>query len=234
MEAPIKFDPLNDKTGKISVVIVDDHPLVRFALSSLLKNESDIEVLAEASDGESAVKLVLELKPDVVVMDITLPKLNGLEATKQIKEKCPDIAILILTVHSDSEHIFGIFEAGAAGYLTKSVFGEEVIQAIRGIHAGGIFLSPTILSQLLKHAVHFTNKASQLDGREKLNVRELEILKLTAFGLGNKDIAQKLGLSTRTIKKYFGDIFSKLRVATRTEAVIIGLRAGLFTLEDLE
>ena len=170
----------------------------------------------------------------MVIMDITMPKLNGLEATRQIKAKCPGIAILVLTVHSDSDHILGILETGAAGYLTKTVFGEEVIHAVRGVASGEAVLSTPILQQVLKNALRLRSKPLNLDAGEKLTSRDLGILKLAARGMSNKDIALKLDLSPRTVKVYLANIFSKLRVGSRTEAVITGLRAGFLTLDDLE
>ncbi|MBA7651405.1 Transcriptional regulatory protein DegU [subsurface metagenome] len=229
-----EFDLDRDQPHKITIILADDHPLLRQALANVLNKEADFKIVAEAGDGEEAVKLATELVPDVVIMDISMPKLNGLEATRQIKAKCPNIAILALTVHSDSEHILGILEAGAAGYLTKTVFGEEVIHAVRGVASRETVLSAPILQQILKHALPLMTKSMNLDVREKLTAREMGILKLAAKGMSNKDIALKLDLSPRTVKGYLADIFSKLGVGSRTEAVITGLRAGFLTLDDLE
>lgn len=212
-------------------MLADDHPLVRKALRDVLEKQADFEIVAEAGDGEEAVKIATELVPDVVLMDITMPRLNGIEATRQIKSKCPNIAVLVLTVHDDSEHILGILEAGAAGYLTKRVFGEEVIHAIHSVVAGETVLSAEIFQQILKHAMRYATKPITIAVGEKLTVREIEILNWAAKGKSNKDIAAELNLSQATIKSYLSDIFAKLEVASRTEAVIIGLRAGILTLE---
>jgi len=212
-------------------MLADDHPLVRKALRDVLEKQADFEIVAEAGDGEEAVKIATELVPDVVLMDITMPKLNGIEATRQIKAKCSNIAVLVLTVHDDSEHILGILEAGAAGYLTKRVFGEEVIHAIHSVVAGETVLSAEIFQQILKHAMRYATKPITIAVGEKLTVREIEILNWAAKGKSNKDIAAELNLSQATIKSYLSDIFAKLEVASRTEAVIIGLRAGILTLE---
>lgn len=214
-------------------MIADDHPLLRQALRHLLAKYRDLKVIAEANDGEEAVKLTAELMPDVVVMDIAMPKLNGLEATRQIKARCPSVAVLVLTVHSDIEYVLGILEAGAAGYLMKSVFGEEVIGAIRSVVAGETILSPPVLKQILKYACRCPIKPVRLDTKEKLSIRELEILKLLCKGTSNKDIARFLSLSERTVKSYLVNIFSKLRVSSRTEAVIIGLKHGFLNMDDL-
>jgi len=214
-------------------MLVDDHPLLRQALRSVLEKQTDFEIVAEASDGKEAVRLAVELVPNVVIMDIGMPKLNGLEATRQIKASCPSIAILVLTVHDDSEHILSILEAGAAGYLTKSVFGDGVIHSVRGVVAGETVLSASISQQIIKHALRHITKPLPLNAGEKITGRELEILRLAASGMSNKDLAQKLDLSERTVKGYLAGIFSKLNVGSRTEAVITALRAGFFTLDDL-
>ena len=230
-EALSKAKSVTSETKKITIMLADDHPLVRKALRDVLEKQADFEIVAEAGDGEEAVKIATELVPDVVLMDITMPKLNGIEATRQIKAKCSNIAVLVLTVHDDSEHILGILEAGAAGYLTKRVFGEEVIHAIHSVVAGETVLSAEIFQQILKHAMRYATKPITIAVGEKLTVREIEILNWAAKGKSNKDIAAELNLSQATIKSYLSDIFTKLEVASRTEAVIIGLRAGILTLE---
>ena len=218
----------------VRILIADDHPLMREALINFLEKQPDFKVIAAAKDGEEALSLVTELIPDVVIMDISMPVMNGLEATRQIKAKYPQIAVLVLTVHTDSEHVLGILEAGAAGYLTKSVFGDEIITAIRSVIAGEAVLTPSILQQIVKIVPRKLNKTVALDVRQMLSARELEILRLAANGMSNKDIALKLNLSIRTIKSYLASIFSKLGVGSRTEAVMAGLKAGLLTLSDIE
>ena len=219
---------------KIKILLVDDHPLLRQALRNVLEKQDDFEIVAEAGDGEEAVRLATELVPNVVIMDISMPKVNGLEATRQIKEKCPHIAILVLTVHDDSEHVLSILDAGAAGYLTKSVFGEEVVHAVHGVAAGETVLGTAISHQVIKHALKYIPKHVHLDSSETITLRELEILRLAAKGMSNKDIAEKLDLSLRTIKGYLVEIFSKLSVGSRTEAVITALRSGIITLDDVD
>lgn len=220
---------MENMNKKIRVLIADDHPLVCFALRKLLEEHDDIEVVAEARDGAAAVQAALELVPDVAIIDISMPLLNGLEATRQIKTKCPDLLILILTVHSDIEHIFGIFEAGADGYLTKSVLGEEVIQSIRGLVAGETVLSPEIFRLVLKHALRYPIKSVYLNSVEHITPREQEILLLATRGMSNKEIAEQLGLRPSTIKSLFVGVFSKLGVSSRTEAVIRAMRSGIIT-----
>jgi len=217
---------------KLAVLIADDHPLVREALHQALDGERDMEVVAEASDGEEAVKLASELKPDVVVMDIIMPKLNGIEATGKIKEIAPDTAILILTAYDDDEYVLGLLDAGAAGYLLKSARGRDLVGAIRAIRSGESVLHPKIIAKLLKRAIiapDGEHKASDL-----LSGRESEVLRLVALGMSNREIAERLFLSQRTIKAHLTNIFNKLNVASRSEAIVKGLQWGLVTLENTE
>jgi len=235
MHEPLsEHNSTQEQPKKISILLADDHPLLRQALRNVLDQQADFEVVAEVGDGDEVVKATTELVPDVVIMDISMPKLNGLEATRQIKAKHPGVAILVLTIHGEAEHVLGLLEAGAAGYLTKSVFGEEVVHAIRAVVAGETVLSAASSRQILKHALRLMTKPSRLDSNVKISARELQILKLAATGMSNKEIALNLELSLRTVKGYLVDIFSKLGVASRTEAVIASLRAGFLTLDDLE
>jgi len=218
----------------ISIMLVDDHPLLRQALRAVLERESDFEIIAEVDDGEEAVRLASELVPDVVIMDINMPKLDGLEATRQIKTNCPSVNVLVLTIYDDSEHLLGILEAGAAGYLTKRAYGQEVIHAVHAVVAGDAILSPQIFKQVLKHALKDKPRPVFLDLGEKLTTRELEIINFVAIGLSNKDIARKLNLGLPTVKGYLVGIFDKLNVSSRTEAVVTGLKAGFITLDTAE
>ena len=203
MESAANSDPKRLTT----VVIADDHPLVRQALRTLLENNGNFKVLAEACNGQEVIKLAMELLPDIVIMDIAMPNINGLEATRVIKEKCPDIIILVLTIYSDSEHILGILDAGASGYLTKGVFGEEVITAINSLLEGETVLSDQVLKEILKNVNQPSKTAVPLNTRHDLNWREMGILKMIAKGMSNKDIAQKSELSLQTVKGYSANIF---------------------------
>ena len=215
---------------KLTVLIADDHPLVREALHRTLEGEEDIEVVAEAGDGEEAVKLASELKPNVAVMDIIMPKLNGIEATKKIKEIAPDTAILILTAYDDDEYVLGLLNAGAAGYLLKSARGRDLVGAIRAIRSGESVLHPKIIAKLLKRAA--IAPAEEHKPLELLSGRESEVLRLVALGMSNREIAEKLFLSQRTVKAHLTNVFNKLSVASRSEAIIKGLQWGLVTLEN--
>ena len=220
------------KKDELTVLIADDHPLVREALHRALDVEEDMKVVAEASDGEEAIKLASELKPNVVVMDIVMPKVNGIEATRKIKEIAPDTAILILTAYDDDEYVLGLLDAGAAGYLLKSARGRDLVGAIRTLRAGESVLHPNIIARLLKRATVTSVKESKAQGL--LSEREAEVLRLVALGMSNKEVAEELFLSQRTVKAHLTSVFNKLNVASRSEAIIKGLQWGLVTLENTE
>jgi two-component system, NarL family, response regulator LiaR len=218
---------------KIKIVLVDDHPLLRQALRQTLEKQADFEVIAEAIDGEEAIELAAKMIPDVVIMDISMTKINGIKATRTIKENNPQIAILALTVHNDNEHVLGILEAGANGYLIKTVSGSEVVNAVRALVSGETVLSPSISQRIFRYAFqNITSPVSSNTG-DKLSPRELDILRLVAKGVSNKDIALRLGLSLNSIKSYLSTVFSKLNVSSRTEAVFVCLQAGILTQNDI-
>ena len=216
---------------KLKILIADDHPMLREALHRALDGEEDMEIVAEAGDGEEAVKLTSELKPDLVIMDIVMPKLNGIGATKKIKEVIPNTAVLILTAYSDEEYILGLLDAGAAGYILKSARGSDLVEAVRVIQAGESVLHPNIIAKLLERAM--TGPVEGHQRSELLSERESEVLKLVALGMSNKGVAEKLSVSERTIKAHLTNIFNKLNVASRSEAIVRGLKLGLVSVEDV-
>jgi NarL family two-component system response regulator LiaR len=222
----------NKPLDKIKVLLVDDHSLLREAMRGCIDQEDDMEVVGEASDGEEAVRLSAGLKPDIVIMDIVMPKLNGIEASKQIKGMNPAVAVLILTAYDDDRYVLGLLEAGAAGYLLKSARGRTVVEAVRTISRGESVLHPAVIAKLLKHAMHAENGRNQAEGGDLLSAREMEIMGLASRGMSNKDIAEDLCLTVRTVKAHLSNIFAKLGVASRTEAILKGLREGWLTLED--
>ena len=222
-----------DVMGKIKILLAEDHVVVREGTRELVQHEPDMEVVGEASDGEEAIELATKLRPDVVVMDIAMPKLNGIEATKRIKALNPATVVLILTAYENDQYIFALLEAGAAGYLLKNVRGRELIDAIRAVHAGESVLHPTIARRVIEHLISPVSSPTEAQAIEPLSEREMEVLNLAAKGISNKDIAEQLSLSPRTVQAHLGNIFNKLGVASRTEAVLYGLRRGWLTLEDL-
>jgi NarL family two-component system response regulator LiaR len=223
-----------ENTEIIKIMVADDHPFIRQALKILLEAEPDMKIIGEANNGAEAVELAVKLQPDVAIMDIGMPVMNGLEATRQIKQKCPNVSILVLTVFTDNQHVIGILNAGAAGYLTKEVFGDDVIRGIRAIMAGEAVLTPSILQQILKSVPPQPMEKNPAPTIAKnLTPRDLVILKLIASGMCNKDVAAELNINVRTVKANMTAIFNKLGVSSRTEAVVTGLRYGLLSISDL-
>jgi NarL family two-component system response regulator LiaR len=216
---------------KIKVMLVEDHVLVREGTRELLEQEEDLQVVAEAGDGEEAVRLAAECHPDVIIMDIAMPGLSGIEATRQIKAASPSAVILALTAYDDDQYIFAFLEAGAAGYLLKDVHANELIKAIRAVHAGESVLHPAVARKVIDHFAQPADTRDEEDALDRLTERELEVLGLAAKGMTNREIAQELSLSTRTVQAHLSHIFTKLDVGSRTEAVLYGLRKGWLTLK---
>ena len=215
-----------DKVEKITILLADDHAVLREGMRRLLEQHKDMVVLAEAADGEQAVKLVAEVSPNVVLMDIVMPGLNGVEATKLIKKQNPGTAVLILTAYEDERYILGLLEAGVAGYLLKSSTGEEIVKAIRAVHAGESVLHPSVMAKLLARAARSFTELTPQPGKSELTEREMSVLQLAARGMSNKEIAQQLNLAMPTIKAHLVNIFNKMGVASRTEAVLFALKKG--------
>lgn len=218
--------------GNIRILLADDHVLVREGTRELLEREKDLEVVAEAGDGEEAVQLVKSQRPDVAIIDIAMPKLNGIEATKQIKALYPATAVLILTAYDDDQYIFALLEAGAAGYLLKNVRRRDLIEAVRAVHAGESVLHPTIARKVVNRFARSSGKPPEKRTPEQLTERELEVLKLAAKGMSNRDIARHLSLSIRTVQAHLSTVFSKMQVGSRTEAVVQALQKSWLTIED--
>jgi NarL family two-component system response regulator LiaR len=217
---------------KIRILLADDHVVVRQGTRELLEREEDIEVVAEAGDGEEAVRLTNSQRPDVAIMDISMPKLNGIEATRQIKAIQPATAVLVLTAYDDDQYIFALLEAGAAGYLLKNVRAEELVDAVRAVHAGESVLHPTVARKVINRFARPKEERETDSAVERLTERELEVLKLAAKGMTNREIAQELVISVRTVQVHLTNIFGKIGVGSRTEAVLYGLREGWLALED--
>jgi DNA-binding NarL/FixJ family response regulator len=217
----------------IRILLAEDHVVVRQGTRQLLEREQDFEIVGEAGDGEEAVRLASQLKPDVVIMDVALPKLSGIEATKQIKAILPATIVLVLTGYDYDEYIFSMLEAGAAGYLLKNVSGDELISAVRAVNAGEPMIHPTVLRKLMTRFKTPAAKPTLARPSQPLSEREMEVLKIAAKGMSNKNIGDKLFISERTVQAHMRSIFNKLGVGSRSEAILHGLKRGWFAIEDL-
>ncbi|HEX6301752.1 MAG TPA: response regulator transcription factor [Acidimicrobiia bacterium] len=217
----------------IRVILADDHALVREGTRHLLEATGEIEVVGEAADGEEAVAAAAQHHPDVAIIDIGMPGINGIEATRQIKQSHPQVSVLILTMHDDEQFIFAVIEAGAAGYLLKDVQGDELVEAVKALHAGESVLHPAVAHKVLARLAAGTDDVGESGPIEPLTDRELEVLRLAARAMANKGIAGTLGVSVRTVEAHLSHVFRKLDVGSRTEAVLYGLRQGWFTIEDI-
>jgi len=222
----------NGTEKKIRLLVAEDHAIVREGTLRVLEQEPDFEIVAEAGDGEEAVRLAIEFEPDVALLDIVMPKLNGVEATRQIKARCPGTAVLILSAYDDDQFVFSLIEAGAAGYLLKSVHGRDLVAAIRAVRSGEPVLHPSIMQKVLGHLRPGDHKRKPHMELEQFSDREREVLMLATEGLSNKDIAERLSLSVRTVQAHFTRVFKKLQVGSRTEAVLYGLKEGWFDLDN--
>lgn len=215
--------------NRIRVLLVDDHTLVRQGLRQLLEEEQDIEVVGEASDGAEVVDRVRELLPDVILMDINMPIVDGVAATRQVQRDFPDIGVIILSMYRQDQYVFEAVRAGARGYLLKSARASEVTAAIRAVAAGSALIDPTIAGNLLKEFQRLTPSAQSAQGNklEQLTERETEILRLVSTGASNKEIANTVYLSEKTVKNYLSNIFKKLQLNDRVQAATYAVRQGI-------
>jgi DNA-binding NarL/FixJ family response regulator len=218
---------------KISIIIADDHALVREGTRERLEREEDFQVVGEAADGEEAVRLVNQLQPNVAIVDIAMPNLNGIEALKQIKKTHPNTAVLVLSAYDDDQYIYAVLEAGASGYLLKNVHGHQLVDAIRDICAGEVVLDPHVARKVVQWFSTLSRGQPVEGAGDNVSERELEVLKLAAKGMSNKEIATELGLSARTVQSHLGHIFTRLGVSSRTEAVLRALKEGWISLEHI-
>lgn len=209
----------------IRVLIADDHTIVRSGVRLLLEAEPDIEVVGEALDGSQAYELAVALRPDVVLMDIAMPGVDGLEATRQIKSQIPAIQVLVLTMHRSDEYFFEMLKAGASGYILKGADTNDLINAVRVVSRGEVFLYPTMAERLLRDYIHRIDGVSQAE--PPLSPREKEILRLLADGYSNKEIAEKLVVSSSTIHTHRSNLMQKLGLSSRYELVQYARRHGL-------
>lgn len=217
---------------KTKILIADDHPVFRDGIRKLFDEQDDLEVVGQANTGDEAISLARELKPDLVIMDIMMPKLNGIEATRQIKDDLPGTTILLLSGYSYESYVLAALRAGAAGFLSKGARSSELLEAVKSVRLGEPVLDPSLAYKILRRLV----AAGDPDARpalEELHDRELEVLKLAAKGMTNREIAEKLFISDRTVQTHFANIFRKLNVGSRTEAVLRALKEGWLSPDDL-
>jgi len=227
----------------IKLMLVDDHDVVRTGLRSFLETQSDFKVVAEAKNGLQALEKAKDAHPDIVLMDITMPDMDGMEATLQLKKQYPECQILVLTVHSDKQYFMKMLSVGASGYITKQAAADELISAIQAVAAGHVYLQPALARWLLEDYHQLAKKVlplSQSESNEKdkdavdldiLSQRERQVLELVGEGFNNHDIGQKLGLSPKTIARHRERIMKRLNMHSRTELVKFAIRTGLISLE---
>jgi len=218
--------------GKVRVLIVDDHPVAREGFRMMLSTAQNMEVVGEASDGLEAIALVAEKEPDVVLMDLRMPNLDGLEATRRIKAERPHIAVIMLTIYDNEDYVIEAIRAGASGYLLKDTSGELLIHAIQAVNNGATLIKTSLLSEVISgllssNAKHAKAGPPSTNGMDELTDREQEILKLVAEGYTNKEIGKQLGLAEDTIKKHVQSIIAKLGASGRTHATMKAARRGL-------
>jgi DNA-binding NarL/FixJ family response regulator len=211
--------------------LADDHTVVRKGIREFLEEEDDIQVVAEATTGVAAIAATLEHEPDVTILDIQMPEMTGIEAARQIKEKVPEVRILVLTAYDDDPYIFATLQAGASGYVLKSAPSAELVRAVRAIAQGESALDPAITAKVMAQLASGKPAGAQ-EAVEGLSERELDVLRLAAKGQTNRAIGRKLNISDRTVQGHLANIFGKLNVNTRTEAVLLAMKQGWLTLDE--
>lgn len=215
----------------IRVLVADDHAIVRKGICALLATEPDIEVVGEARDGRDAITMVQRVQPDVVLMDLVMPGIDGLEATRHISARHPDVRILVLTSFAGDDKVFPAIKAGALGYLLKDSGPEELVQAIQQVHRGESSLHPSVARRLLRE---LSEPSPQGPNTDSLTEREIEVLQLVAQGQSNREISDLLAISEATVRTHVSNILSKLNLNSRTQAALYALREGLASLQDTD
>jgi NarL family two-component system response regulator LiaR len=215
---------------QIHVILADDHAVVRQGIRRFLEEDPAIDVVAEASNGAEAVRLVEEQRPDVAVLDIRMPEVTGVEATRRIKGRFPDTRVLVLTAYDDDPYVFALLEAGADGYVLKTASADQLIDAVHTVYRGESALSPEVASKVVQQATG-RRPASAADQIEPLTPREIDVLRLVAKGMTNREVGQELGISHRTVQGHLASIYDKLDANSRTEAVTEALKRGWIVIE---
>ena len=217
---------------KIRILLADDHILLRQGTAELLQRDGSIEVVGEANNGEEAVQLAKQLRPDVIIMDVRMPKLSGVEATRRIRTELPEVQVLVLTAYDDDQYIFSLLQAGASGYLLKTAPIGDLLTAIHQVCAGESALSPSIAKKVVAKFSGGNQPGSTVTSDvDQLTAREIEILQYLARGSSNRDIAEALFISDRTVQAHLTNIFAKMQVTSRLEAVLKAIRLGWLALE---
>jgi len=215
----------------ISVVLADDHAIVRDGLRMILEAQGDITVVGDAADGRQAVRLIQQLRPDVAVIDIAMPELNGIEATHEIRQTCPDTQVVILSMHSTAEHVFRALQAGAQGYLLKESAGMEMVEAVRAVHAGRRYLSQRITETMIDDYLRQRQAAERKSPLERLTPREREVLQLVVEGKSSAEIGDILSLSPKTVETYRSRLMRKLGLRDLPSLVKFAIQHGITPLE---
>jgi two-component system response regulator NreC len=211
----------------IRVMLVDDHAVVRVGLRMLLEDEEDIDICGEAQSASEAIIQAVTLKPEVILMDIGLPDMSGIEATREIKRIYPEVSIVALTIHEDEEYFFKLLDAGASGYVPKRAAPEELLTAIRAAHVGEVYLYPSLAKLLVRDFLGQQTMIKSGEGENALTAREQEVLALLADGDNNTEIGEKLNISPKTVARHRENIMSKLNLHSRTELVKYAIRKGI-------
>ena len=217
--------------NKIKIILCDDHVILRDGLRDKLNQESDIEVIGEASDGREAIKLVTKLSPDIVVMDISMPLLNGLEATCQIKKSFPDIGVIILTVHENEDYVYQLFNAGASGYLCKKSAYKDLAEAIRVVDEGDYYISPHVSKSFIKEYILGKKIVKDHPNLDCLSLREREILQLVAEGKASREIADLLNISVKTVEAHRTHMMKKLGLRNTANLTKFAIREGIISID---
>jgi len=214
----------------IRVLVADDHVVMREGICLLLEAEPDIEVVGQASDGLEAYEKARELKPDVVLMDITMPRMSGLAATRQLRATLPETQVLVLTMHEGDEFFFRVLQAGASGYVLKGASSDELLSGIRAVYQGGVYLYPTMARKLMSD--YLSRLSSEQEGYDELTSREREVLTLIAEGLTTREIAERLVISANTVQTHRQNVMDKLDLHNRSELIKYAIRKGLITVDE--
>lgn len=217
---------------KIRLLLVDDHAVIRSGLRMLLQSQPDMRIVAEAETGNQAVQMMHRHEPDVVLMDIQMPDMNGIEATKKIKAIRGETAVLALTMHEDDQYFFAMLQAGASGYVPKRAAPDELVSAIRTVYRGEVFLYPSLASRLVQTYLGQSPEEEENETLDKLTPREKEVLTLIAEGLTNPEIAEKLVISVKTVDRHRENIMQKLNLHSRVDLVKYAIKQGLINIDD--